>query len=370
MDNENTALTIWESPEKLEARIKRMLQIQQNVMKKDIDYGTIPGCQKPSLYKPGAELLMVTFGLSDRIDVEELSANGDEIRYRVKTDIYSQGIYLGCGVGEASSNEEKYKWRKVVCEEEYDATSMDNRREKWFKGYQNKPAYSQKQVRTNPSDVANTVLKMAKKRSKIDAVLSVLGASRIYTQDLEDMSAELQDMLTDEEKKEKKSSKPETAPTTPKGETGIIESVEIKTGEGLKGPWARYGIKISGKKYGTFDKKIGEAAVKGKTVIYNWKKEGKYNTLTSLHTKVETAPEPKKEEKPKDEGPKLLTREEFEQQIATLALQAGHKNQDETNEFVSANSDGKFKSVADITEDGFSGWLDLFQAEAESKEKK
>lgn len=370
MENETVnALTIWESPEKLKARIKRMLEIQQNIMKKNIDYGTIPGCAKPSLYKPGAELLMVTFGLSDRIDVEELSENGDEIRYRVKSEAYSQDVYLGCGVGEASTNEEKYKWRKVVCDEEYEDTPLENRREKWFKGYEGEKPYKQKQIRTNPADVANTVLKMAKKRSKIDLVLSVLGASRIYTQDLEDMSAELQDMLTDEEKKEKKSSKPSTTPTTPVGETGVIESVEVKTGESKNGTWTRYGIKISGKKYGTFDKKIGEAAVEGKTVLYTWKKEGKYNTLTSLNTKVETSPEPKKEDKPKSEGPKVLSRDEFEAQIWSYSKEAGF-NTNERDNFIMENSAGKFKSVSDIPEDGFSVWLDIFQEEAENTEKK
>ena len=40
-------------------------------------------------------------------------------------------------------------------------------------------------------DAANTVLKMAKKRSFIDAVLTVTGASRIFTQDLEDIKEAL-----------------------------------------------------------------------------------------------------------------------------------------------------------------------------------
>jgi hypothetical protein len=35
--------------------------------------------------------------------------------------------------------------------------------------------------------MANTVLKMAKKRALVDAVLTVLGASDIFTQDIEDM---------------------------------------------------------------------------------------------------------------------------------------------------------------------------------------
>ena len=39
----------------------------------------------------------------------------------------------------------------------------------------------------NPADVLNTVLKMAKKRALVDAVLSATGASDIFTQDLEEL---------------------------------------------------------------------------------------------------------------------------------------------------------------------------------------
>ena len=40
----------------------------------------------------------------------------------------------------------------------------------------------------NPQDLANTILKMAKKRSFVDGILTVTGASRIFTQDIEDIN--------------------------------------------------------------------------------------------------------------------------------------------------------------------------------------
>ena len=298
--NENTALTSWEKPEQLQNRVQRMLEIQQQVMKTDIDYGIIPGCKKPSLFKPGAELLMVTFCLSDRITVEELSEDG-AIRYRVTTEICSQstGAYLGCGVGEASTNEEKYKWRKIVCDGEWDDTPPELRREKWFKGWQSKPDYKQKQVRTNPSDVANTVLKMAKKRSKIDAVLSVLGASRIYSQDIEDMSKELQEIMKDTDNP--KPTKPKiTQPTQPvkqntvPGNSYTIQEVTIKDGTGKNGPWTKYGIKIDGEYYGTFsttEGKLAEECKKNKIpVTFTWEQSGKYRNLLTIQ-KAESMPE-------------------------------------------------------------------------------
>jgi hypothetical protein len=48
-----------------------------------------------------------------------------------------------------------------------------------------------KQVRTNPADVANTILKMAKKRAQVDAVITATAASDIFTQDIEDLPPEV-----------------------------------------------------------------------------------------------------------------------------------------------------------------------------------
>ncbi len=200
----SSELSQWEDPKSLQERVGRMLEIQQNVMKKDIDYGTIPGTNKPTLYKPGAEILMVTFLLADKPVIEDLSdvnegPNGVKT-YRITTEMYSQsGVYLGYGVGECSSNEEKYAWRKAVCNEEFEDTEMHLKRKKWIKPY-NKDPFQVFQIRTNPADIANTILKMAKKRSKMDAVLSVTGGSRIYTQDLEDFSDEMRDMVNSADK--------------------------------------------------------------------------------------------------------------------------------------------------------------------------
>ena len=92
---------------------------------------------------------------------------------------------LGTGIGEPSSAESKYQWRSVVCDEEWNETPKDRRRTKWKKG--NNGAYVVREVRAEMEDVANTVLKVAKKRAQIDAVLTVTTASDIFAQDLEDL---------------------------------------------------------------------------------------------------------------------------------------------------------------------------------------
>ena len=171
------------------AQVQLIQEVMTAVMVKDVHYGTIPGTQKPTLYKPGSEKILATFRIAAYPkEIEDLS-NYDEIRYRVKVHGLSMldGSLIGVGIGECSSSEEKYKWRRPVCDEEYNEAPEDRKRMKWFKGYGDKPPYQQKQIRTNPSDVANTVLKMAKKRGQIDMTLTATGASDVFDQDLEDL---------------------------------------------------------------------------------------------------------------------------------------------------------------------------------------
>lgn len=175
------------------AQVNLVQEVMKAVMKDGLHYGTIPGCgDKPTLLKPGAEKLMMTFRLAADPQVEEIPTE-DGVTFRVICRITNQatGVFLGSGIGECSSKEEKYGWRKAVCDEEFNETPEDKRRGKWGKVYGDKPAYQTKQVRTNPADVANTVLKMAKKRALVDAILTVTAASDCFTQDIEDMPAEV-----------------------------------------------------------------------------------------------------------------------------------------------------------------------------------
>lgn len=171
------------------AQVNLMQDVMQEVMLKDTHYGVIPGTKQPSLYKAGAEKIMSTFRLAADPEVEQLGVDG-EIHYRVKVRILSaSGAFLGAGIGECSSSEEKYAWRASICDEEFEQTPENRRRTKFSK-YQGK-VEKKKQIRTNPADVSNTVLKMAKKRGLIDAVLTVTAASDLFTQDIEDLPEEV-----------------------------------------------------------------------------------------------------------------------------------------------------------------------------------
>lgn len=165
-------------------------EVMRAVMKPDMHYGKIPGTDKPTLFQPGADVLCMTFRIAPEFSIEDLST-ADSVRYRVTCRGIHQlsGITLGSCVGEASSNEEKYKWRRSVHDKEFDATPPALRRVKFGRSYETK------QIRTEPADVANTVLKMAEKRAKIGMVLNVTAASDMFGQDLEDLDAVLRDSL-------------------------------------------------------------------------------------------------------------------------------------------------------------------------------
>ena len=176
----------------IRAHVNRVQEVMRAVMQKEVHYGTVPGSKKPSLYKPGAEVLCATFRIAPSFKIEDLST-GDAIRYRIAAVATHQttGIVLGEGVGECSSNEEKYKWRRAICPEEFEDTPVDRRRIKYGK-YQGKVEKTQ-QIRTEPADIANTVLKMAVKRAQVAMTLNVTAASDCFTQDIEDLPPELQE---------------------------------------------------------------------------------------------------------------------------------------------------------------------------------
>lgn len=161
-------------------------RVMKAVMKKDVHFGIIPGCQRPSLFKPGAEKIASAFRIAVISEVEDLSTS-DEKRYRVTCTAYSSnGNKLGSSIGECSSSEEKYRWRRPVCDAEWETAEGDRKREKWLRD-----GTKIKQMRTEPSDLANTILQMADKRAYVAVVRKVTAASDVFTQDIEDLPEEI-----------------------------------------------------------------------------------------------------------------------------------------------------------------------------------
>lgn len=180
------------------AHVRLVQEVMEAVMKEGVHYGKIPGTPKPSLWKPGAEVLGMTFRIAPSYQIEDLST-ADAIRYRVRCVGTHQisGHILGEGAGECSSNEEKYKWRKAVNKTEWNATPEDRRRIKYARGQNGD--YTIDQVRTSPADIANTILKMACKRAQVAMAINVTAASDIFAQDLEDLPEEIREGISEEQ---------------------------------------------------------------------------------------------------------------------------------------------------------------------------
>lgn len=251
------------------ARVRRIQEVMQAVMKDGTHYGTIPGTPKPTLYQPGAELLCVTFRIATSPRVEDLCSD-DTIRYRVTMQATSQvsGEMLGEGVGECSSDEEKYRWRRPVCDEEWAETPESHRREKWVRGKQGN--FKAKQVRTSPADVANTILKMAAKRALIAMTRTVLACSDIFAQDLEDLPEEVREAVVEGDtnghgkpaiQPPQRKSAPPAPPANGKGLH--VKGVEKKSGESNGRAWTVYIVTLSdGRRASTFDETLATQAAK------------------------------------------------------------------------------------------------------------
>ena len=167
-----------------EKRLKEINEIRKTLMVEKLHYGQIPGVSKPILFKPGAELFLNLYGLIPNFQ-EEIEAVGLDRRITVTAEIKnSEGRGVGSGYGFASTLEDKYKWRRASGKEEFESAPPTERRT--IRSARDTVHF----VRQNPDNVLNTVIKMAKKRAMIDAVLTHFALSGYFTQDFEDETGE------------------------------------------------------------------------------------------------------------------------------------------------------------------------------------
>lgn len=139
-------------------RIELLQQFVKEMMKEGLDYGIIEGFRKPTLLKPGAEKLCDVFGFSKHVNIVNRIENWEEgiFAYEVKVTLVSKqtGFMEAEGIGTCNNKEQSF-------------------------------------IDLDPFSVVNTLLKMAKKRALIDAVLSATRASGLFTQDIEDLPKDI-----------------------------------------------------------------------------------------------------------------------------------------------------------------------------------
>src|SRR3990167_6402939 len=193
--------------------IREQINLIQGVMKDamqdKVHFGTIPGCgDKPTLLKPGAEKLSLLFRLAPEYMVQATNLEGGHREFAITCTLRHivTGQNWGQGVGSCSTMESKYRWRNegrkcpscgteaiIKGKQEYGGGWLCFAKKggcgtKWEDGdaiIEN--LTTTKTENTDLADQYNTILKMAKKRAHVDAILTATAASDIFTQDIEDM---------------------------------------------------------------------------------------------------------------------------------------------------------------------------------------
>lgn len=193
-------------------RLQELQAFVREVMVEGEDYGPIPGTEKPALLKPGAEKLCEIYGLIQSPEVVTRIEDWDApfFHYEVRCNLLSKrtGRMVGSGFGSCNSHEPKYRWRIAerkcpIC----DQATVIRGKEEYGGGWlcfrkkggcgakfpdDHPEIIDQSTGRVPNEDAAglvNTLLKMAKKRALVDAVLSVTRSSGLFTQDEDALTA-------------------------------------------------------------------------------------------------------------------------------------------------------------------------------------
>lgn len=189
----------------------RIARIQRELLRPGVDYGLIPNTgDKPTLLKPGAEKLCDFYRFAADFIPEVEWGDGESspsIRVLTRCELHLgdlSGPIVSTGYGQANSWETRYRWRKggLTCPKCGVVGSLTNqptsRGSHWCipdKGgcgenvsieEAKKAERAEKTENPDPHDLANTLVKMAEKRSHIDATLRATATSGLFTQDVED----------------------------------------------------------------------------------------------------------------------------------------------------------------------------------------
>jgi hypothetical protein len=205
------AVTPQVTATELVERLAMIREAQEKAMVLDVDYGKVPGTDKPTLFKPGSEKLSVLFQLDVQLHNEKVWGPGDHLTVISHATVFHAptGSRLGYGEGVCTTRERKYAYRKQerTCPTCEAAAVIKGKAEYgggwlcWRKrdGCGAKFADGDQAIESQPvgemdnpdlPDLWNTVVKMAEKRGRVDAVLAVTGASALFTQDAAEEAAQ------------------------------------------------------------------------------------------------------------------------------------------------------------------------------------
>src|SRR5207302_1823972 len=96
------------------AQKDKIEQVMQRVMKRDVHYGVIPGVNKPSLFKAGAEAINVALRLAPHYESEKIWHEDGHLTVITKCELHHipTGLVVGTGEGLCTTRETRYAFRK------------------------------------------------------------------------------------------------------------------------------------------------------------------------------------------------------------------------------------------------------------------
>lgn len=186
----------------LTERVNLIKEAMRRCMAEGQHHGTIPGTKKPSLWKPGAELICTLLQLGTRYPKHamHIQRENGHFLFTLTCELFHipTGRVVGEGVGAGSTMEYRYR---IQTEDRH--------------GDHGQPI----KAKYTPFDFYNNVLKIAKKRAFVDAVLTASGASEIFTQDTEDNP----ELYQDQDRPPARRTLPKPPPGSPraKARTGV-----------------------------------------------------------------------------------------------------------------------------------------------------
>lgn len=243
------ALSLTGAIERRNAIVELM---KHEIMEENRDYGKIPGTDKPTLLKPGAEKLATLFGLHvERPEIVEKEQdwtgkdhNGEAFfYYLVCQQLTRNGVAVAAQMGSCNSWEKKYRYRSserkcpqcgaaAIKRSKYPPRENPSASPGWYCFSKaggcganfdaDDPDITAQQTGRIPNpdvaDQVNSILKMAQKRALVAAVLVATNASEFFTQDVEDMEiieADYEVKTLTQPQEEQKPAKAEQTKKTP-----------------------------------------------------------------------------------------------------------------------------------------------------------
>lgn len=231
-DSEGMAAWSGAAARGLQARREREAIIEQ-VLVPGVDYGKIPGTDKETLLKPGAEKITDCLGLYPDYEPLQVIEDFDKglffYRYRCVLRVRGSNAAVATGIGSCNSREARYRFRKAErkCPDCGKAAIIKGKAEYgggWvcfkkkdgcgakfpddYKLIVDQPAGMVEN--TDIASLVNTIDKMAQKRGLVAANLN-LGFSHKFTQDMEDSAVDNDALAWEDEPGSNDGPPPETA---------------------------------------------------------------------------------------------------------------------------------------------------------------